>query len=376
MALLDAVDPHHDIHSDEGRERGEHPGRHRNPIIKVRDLAWLEFEKPDLDRAATFAADFGFAVHLRTDDALYLRGTWPGTPCIVVRRGGSSRFVAPVFAARDAVDLDRLERATGSPVREADPLIGGRVVHLHDPSGVKVSVAHGGVRTEALADQVPLSFNFGRDVQRTNATQRPPREPARIQRLGHVVLMSTSFQRDVEWYLETFGLIVSDFLFLDGQRERGPTMAFIRCDNGMTPSDHHTLAMTIGPRPGYVHSAYQVRDLDSLAAGGQYLAERGYRRAWGIGRHIQGSQIFDYWRDPERLMLEHFTDGDLFDSTVPTGWSPMSAANLSQWGPPVTRDFLDIEPSASFVTDVLTSLRGSNEVDLSRLRALMKAMSA
>jgi hypothetical protein len=152
-------------------------------------------------------------------------------------------------------------------------------------------------------------------------------------------------------------------------------MAFIRCDNGLTPADHHTLAMTIGPKPGYVHSAYQVSDLESLAVGGQYLADRGYRRAWGVGRHILGSQIFDYWRDPEKIMVEHFADGDLFDNSVETGWSPMSAGNLAQWGPPVTRDFLDIEPSAELVSSVLTTLRESNEVDMSRLRALMKVMA-
>ena len=375
MVASPLVDPHHDLHSERGRERGEHPGRHADPVIKVRDLAWLEFEKPALDRATVFALDFGFTVHLRTADALYLRGTWPGTPCIVIRRGDVSRFVGPVFQARDPGDLTRLERATGSPVVSADPLIGGHLVHLRDPSGVPVAVSYGAQETVALADQVPLHSNFGHAITRVNATQRPPREPARIQRLGHVVLMSTSFQRDLDWYLQTFGLIVSDFLFLEGQRERGPSMAFIRCDNGETPTDHHTIAMTVGPRPGYVHSAYQVLDLDALAAGGAYLAERGYRRAWGIGRHIQGSQIFDYWRDPERLMVEHFTDGDLFDSTVDTGWSPMTSANLAQWGPPVTRDFLDIEPSPGLVTSVVSSLRGDNELDIPRLRALMKAMS-
>ena len=375
MTASPIVDPHHDLHSEQGRERGEHRGRHLDPVIKVRDLAWLEFEKPDLDRAMVFALDFGFSVHLRTADALYLRGTWAGTPCVVIRRGEQSRFVGPVFQARDAGDLQRLERATGSPVVDADPLIGGHLVQLRDPSGVPVAVSYGAHEVQALADQVSLHSNYGRAVTRVNATQRPPREPARIQRLGHVVLMSTSFQRDLDWYLQTFGLIVSDFLFLEGQRERGPSMAFIRCDNGETPSDHHTIAMTVGPRPGYVHSAYQVLDLDALAAGGAYLAERGYRRAWGIGRHIQGSQIFDYWRDPERLMVEHFTDGDLFDCSVETGWSPMTSANLAQWGPPVTRDFLDIEPSPSLVTSVVSSLRGDNELDIARLRALMKAMS-
>ncbi|CAM5680542.1 hypothetical protein SVIOM342S_03705 [Streptomyces violaceorubidus] len=46
--------------ADQGALRGEHPGRSRNPLIKVANLAWLEFEKPDLDRAEVFARDFGF----------------------------------------------------------------------------------------------------------------------------------------------------------------------------------------------------------------------------------------------------------------------------------------------------------------------------
>ncbi|PRC62277.1 2,3-dihydroxybiphenyl 1,2-dioxygenase, partial [Mycobacterium sp. ITM-2017-0098] len=72
-------------------------------------------------------------------------------------------------------------------------------------------------------------------------------------------------------------------------------------------------ALALGPRNRYVHSAYQVSDLDAMAAGGEYLGERGYHRSWGIGRHIQGSQIFDYWRDPDGLLVEHFADGDMFD---------------------------------------------------------------
>ena len=75
----------------------------------------------------------------------------------------------------------------------------------------------------------------------------------------------------------------------------------------------------LGPSRRYVHSAYQVADLDAMASGGKFLKERGYRRAWGIGRHIEGSQIFDYWRDPNNVMVEHFTDGNLFDSTVEVG---------------------------------------------------------
>ncbi len=148
---------------------------------------------------------------------------------------------------------------------------------------------------------------------RANATQRPARRAAEIQRLGHVVLGTTRFRAALDWYLDTLGLIVSDFLYLDGQRDRGPVMAFIRCDLGSVPSDHHTLAMALMPQTGYLHSAYQVADIDEVAASGEYLRERGYRHAWGLGRHIQGSQIFDYWRDPDKTMFEHYTDGDMFD---------------------------------------------------------------
>jgi catechol 2,3-dioxygenase-like lactoylglutathione lyase family enzyme len=372
----DVTTAHQNLHSDQGARRGEHRGRSRNPLIKVADLAWLEFEKPDLDRAQTFAHDFGFTVAERTPDALYLRGTLPGGACVVVRRGPMSRFVGPAFRVAKPADLLRLADSTGARVRRSAGPGGGNQVVLRDPSGLPVTVVDGGDTLPGLPQQQPLRLNIGTQRTRINVTQRPPREPARVLRLGHVVLETNVFGRALDWYLDTLGMIVSDFLFLDGQRDRGPTMAFIRCDRAGDPADHHTLAMHLGPGVGYVHSAYQVADLDALAAGGEYLAGLGYRRTWGIGRHIQGSQLFDYWRDPDRLMVEHFADGDLFDNTVEPGWAPMSASGLAQWGPPVTRDFLGTNPSPKLLRTVLSALRGDNEIDTARLLGLMKAMKA
>ena len=73
------IDAHKGLHSEQGALRGEHPGRSRNPLIKVRDLAWLEFEKPDLTRAEAFARAFGFSTVLHASDELQLRGTDPGS---------------------------------------------------------------------------------------------------------------------------------------------------------------------------------------------------------------------------------------------------------------------------------------------------------
>lgn len=371
---------HNDLHSERGALPGEHPGRARNPVIKVRELAWLEFAKPDLAASERFAHAFGFTTVSRTSDELVLRGTDAGSPCIIARRGPRSRYLGAAFRAADPVDVARVAEASGTRVEKLPEHLGGVTADLTDPNGVVVRVVADTDELPALASQPTQEFNFGHAVVRANSTQRPPREPARIQRLGHVVLQTTRYIESLDWYLEHLGLIVSDFKYYQGQRERGPTMSFIRCDRGSTPTDHHTLAMMLGPSNRYVHSAYEVADLDALAAGGEYLHDAGFQRSWGIGRHIEGSQIFDYWRDADGLLVEHYADGDLFDSTLEPGWSPMTASGLAQWGPPATKDFLGLTPGADLVHELVSMARSlrehDNEFDLTRLRGLLKVTSS
>ena len=366
---------HNDLHSEQGALPGEHPGRAKNPVIKVEDLAWLEFDKPDLAQAERFAHAFGFATAARTPGELLLRGMYAGAPAVIIRKG-PSRYAGAAFKAADDSDLLRLADATGTRVTNLPESVGGLTVDLKAPDGAGVRVVSGMHELPALDTQVDHVLNTGGQVRRTNSTQRPPRTPALVERLGHVVLQSTTYQQSLDWYLQHLGLIVSDFKYFDGQRDKGPTMSFIRCDRGSLPADHHTLAMTLGPRNRYVHSAYQVSDLDALAAGGQYLLDQGYYRSWGIGRHIEGSQIFDYWRDPDGFLVEHFTDGDRFDNTLESGWSPMTASGLAQWGPPASADFLGVSPRRTDtfreLGSMVTSLRADNEFDLTRLRGLMK----
>src|ERR1700740_1718048 len=124
-------DRHGSLHSETGERPGEHPGRSVNPLVKVAGLAWLEFEKPDLDRAERFYADFGFTVADRNPETLLLRGRWASTACLVVRRCPGARFVGPAFAAAARDDLDRLARGTGGTVTAHR---GGHGVLLRDPS--------------------------------------------------------------------------------------------------------------------------------------------------------------------------------------------------------------------------------------------------
>ena len=168
-------DPHRSLHSQTGPRPGEHPGRSSNPLVKVAGLAWLEFEKPDLDRAERFGTDFGFRVADRTPETLLLRGRQSAAACLVIRRGPHPRFVGPAFAAAARDDLDRLARGTGGTVMAH---WGGHAVLLRDPSGFPVRVVHGVPELPALPERAPLPLNFGpfgSGPARVNASQRPAR---------------------------------------------------------------------------------------------------------------------------------------------------------------------------------------------------------
>ena len=96
------------------------------------------------------------------------------------------------------------------------------------------------------------------------------------------------------------------------------------------------------------------------------------REMW-MKKHLDAVDVFT---TPTRFMVEHYADGDVFDSSLEPGWAPMSASGLAQWGPPATADFLGTRPSPSLVKAAVEALREDNELDRARLMGLMKAMKS
>jgi hypothetical protein len=208
---------------------------------------------------------------------------------------------------------------------------GGRGVELFDPSGRSVWLLQDQRRLEPLPlrEAVTASTNTAQDTPRVNRTVRTPIEPARVVRLGHVVFQTVDFARMAEWYLRVLGLIPTDVQVLaDGS----PSLAFCRLDLKDQPADHHTLVIVGGIEEKVEHSAYEVLDLDALGQGQQVLRAQGHRHMWVIGRHLLGSQLFDYWFDPDGFEYEHYTDGDVFTAEVETAYSPLEFGGIWAWG--------------------------------------------
>jgi catechol 2,3-dioxygenase-like lactoylglutathione lyase family enzyme len=144
------------------------------------------------------------------------------------------------------------------------------------------------------------------------------------------VLRVSDFRRSEAWYKSHFGFLTSDEVYL-GEEDNVIT-AFMRCDRGAEYTDHHTLLCVGLGEVGFDHAAFEVEDFDALMVGHDHLQKAGCDHHAGIGRHVLGSQIFDYWRDPWGHVVEHFTDGDLLDAAHVAEKHDPAAALGTQWG--------------------------------------------
>ncbi len=299
-------------------------------IIKADDIAYILFTKPNLDLQQNFLEDFGLKVAQRSDDALYMKGFGPSPYFYVAQKANESRFLGTGYAVKTRGELETLSRETGLPIEAVDGPGGGQRVRLTDPSGYIVDVVYGRREvTEQETRRQPLPINTPWEKGRVNQGQRTPTEPAPVQRLGHCVMMSKDFMTSAKWYMKHLGVFPSD---VQCTADGTPVLAFMRLNRGSELADHHTVVVMQGPEEKYLHSAYETLDVDSIGQGQQFLKWKGWTHFWGIGRHILGSQIFDYWLDPYGDEVEHYADGDMFDENYPTQYHLLDRGGLWQWG--------------------------------------------
>jgi len=299
--------------------------------IRVCDVAFVRFNAPDLDKMEEFLTDFGMVRAERTEDALYMRGTGDD-PFVHVTHKGEPGFAGVAFQAASVSDLEALASMDGaSEVESVSEPGGGKRVRFTDPSGHSVEVVAGREAAPTLPLLRDAPNNTASAHPRIDATLRSGEGPAQVMRLGHCVLNVVDFRESEAWYKERFGFVTSDEIEIEKDMSIG---AFMRCDQGDQPVDHHTLFLLGTGEKGFNHAAFEVANLDDLMAGNSHLGAKGYTHEWGVGRHYLGSQVFDYWRDPWGHTVEHWTDGDLFTSATKPAIQGIDTLLGVQWGPP------------------------------------------
>jgi hypothetical protein len=259
---------------------------------------------------------------------------------------------------------------------------GGSLVTLRDPDGSLVEVRCGFEPLEPLLMRgaKALITTENPDARPANAPIRPVYGPPEVVRLAHCVYFGAEILRTMAWYQHAFGFIVSDFQFTADPQDHRPVVAFMRVDRGAEPVEHHVFAVVSAPKahvPSLEHVAYTVQDFDAIGEGYRYLEMRRdlgakYTSAWGIGRHLLGSNIFDYWREPMGQMFEHTGDTDRLTSDFETGYWNFTSTAQHSWGPPPHSSFLEADGALGLVKGVLTRAI-SRSGDFGGLQGLRRA---
>ena len=283
------------------------------------------------------------------------------------------------------------EISGGKRVSFIDPVCGflveavyGRKIDEIQPLRERVEYNYGDKKKYRRPSNKLQDISGNREADGSNTIHPGPPE---ILKIGHVVIAAPVglHHKMMEFMMKTFGIIPTDSAIFETPKsaeghsinpqmfemlkKAGPSpiypgtfaeglptyAAFFRCDLGETPTDHHTffilsnLDKRMAPdgkkiNPQLSHVSYEVSSLDDVWKGHMQLKTKAefknerYEIAWGVGRHVLGSHIYDYWHDPYGHVHEHMSDGDRITRSF--GQRIHSLKGLgpnghNQWGPTV-----------------------------------------
>ena len=114
-----------------------------------------------------------------------------------------------------------------------------------------------------------------------------------------------------------------------------------RSADGIHGSDHHMVAFAKSNAPGLHHCSWDVGSINDIGLGAMQMADKGFSRGWGMGRHVLGSNFFHYVRDPWGSYCEYSSDIDFIraDQNWDTGDHP-GHDSIYIWGPTPPEDFV------------------------------------
>ncbi|MEI1280597.1 VOC family protein [Leptospira venezuelensis] len=350
------------------------PVRADQPLSKVSDIAYIRLGRKHLESASNYYLDFGLSILEKTENRILFHGNSSDLPCWSLEKASRDFLLGLGVYISSEKEFERLKKLENAKFQPMGRFGTCPSVTLIDPSGLPVDVLLSNIPKRETSDlSLPKLWNTPRESKRINLPRPYDSGPAKVNRLGHAVFLKQEFLKNAQWYCDTFGFIPSDIQILPESKE--PVIVFLRCDNGETPTDHHTIVIATGVDDRLEHCAFELEDLDEVAKGREWMLEQGWKSAWGIGRHLLGSQIFDYQRDPSGMLVEHYSDGDKFDNTVPVGFHWINRKSLYQWGEDMPENFLDTKLSFHKVKELLKGIFAGKDIKIRTLLELKKVAS-
>jgi len=291
-------------------------------MIKARRFGHATFETTDLDRDIAYYENVvGLSLVARDQRRAFL-ATEVGQLAIALEQGGAQRCTRLSFEVSPELDLrDAARRLAERGILSdivSDPVPGvAQMLTFSDPKGSVIEL-----------------FSRWEFVRTSGAVSG-----ARPNKLGHLAFVVPDPRAMAEFYIETLGFAVADWI--------EDWFVFLRCC-----SDHHTVNFVQGPANRIHHIAFELRDSSHAHLACDILGRNGIQIAWGPVRHGPGHNIATYHRNAAGHLVEMFIDMDeMVDETLgyyePRPWHrdrpqrPKVWTGLPRdiWGQPPTPEF-------------------------------------
>lgn len=268
----------------------------------ITSLQHIALGIPSMREGVDFYEAFGLEAVDRPDHVA-MRCFGRAQDQVVLVETGQPRKLHHFSLGADAAGLDQVKaRLADRGITLLDPPYQGAPEGLwfRDPEGTLVNVQRAEA-APALVDAAAPLVNRPGLVDRPGAKGCPPfsMQP-RPRRMGHFILFARDVIEQSQFYMDVLGFQLSDRI-ADGYA------AFMRTKGD---SDHHVLAMLKSDGPGFHHASFEMSNIDEAEVAAANLFAKGYKHAWGPGRHGVGSNYFHYFRDPWNGMAEYFHDMD------------------------------------------------------------------
>jgi catechol 2,3-dioxygenase-like lactoylglutathione lyase family enzyme len=300
-----------------------------NPnILAVHSVHEFVFCVPDLVEAEHFYSSFGLNVRIENGGrAIYTEGgnhRWA-----TILQGPIKRLLWVTFGIYpddrrsfeehlNALSIKRIDAPPGAPTSG---------IWLAGPDGLPLQL----IEAEKCSPSKPAPREFTPEC--ANSGRAPSRQAVKKIHplyLSHILMFTADTLGATAFYEQVLGLKLSD--------RSQHVIAFLHTPHG---SDHHLIALALSDGPGLHHSSWCVPSIDAVALGTAQMARSGYPRGWGIGRHVLGSNYFQYVRDPWNSYAEYSYDIDFVapGKQWPSRDHPVEDS-IFVWGPDMPDDFV------------------------------------
>jgi len=293
-------------------------------MIQARRIGHAAFETPDLERSIDYYTNIAGLVLAGKEKDRAFFASKIGQLVVQLDRGAAARCTKLSFEVGPNADFSDMRReleslGIRSDIRN-DPMPGtSKTLTFEDPKGTMIELFS--------------EWNYlGSHHQVIGVGPL---------KLGHVAFIVDDAKKVADFYQKVLGFRVSDWV--------EDFFVFMRCG-----PDHHTVNFLTGKTTKMHHIAFEVKDFAQIQTACELFGEKKIPIIWGPLRHGPGHNVSTYHHNPDREVVEFYTELDqMKDEELgyfePRPWhhdTPQrpkvwrGIASRSVWGPPPTDDYM------------------------------------